>query len=174
MESRGVTFKSTWLNFSSAVIRDWLKKIAQQYQLFRINKKLKPFYLPSRAFSTVFQPTDFLELLKISSHKVTIWTKDVKYENRKRHFHDMQCKIYKKCQYFRNIRRHFCFQKWVLGSRLVLEKCHVSLTTYFNIEGRIHNIKKEVKQEQARHVKTPLPNWYLENESYVHLQLSWD
>lgn len=49
---------------------------------------MKTFYLPSSAFSTVFQPTDFLELLKISSRKVTIWTKDVKYENRKSHSHD--------------------------------------------------------------------------------------
>lgn len=58
----------------------------------------------------------------------------------------MQCKLYKKCQYFWKISRHFCLQKWLLGSRLVMEKYHVSLSDYFNIEGRIYNIKKEVKQ----------------------------
>lgn len=89
VESRGITFKSTWLNFSSTLIYDWFRKVTQQYQVFRTKKKkLNPFYLPSSAFSTVFQPTDFLELLNISSHKVTILTNDLQYENRKSHSHD--------------------------------------------------------------------------------------
>lgn len=44
--------------------------------------------MPSSAFSTVFQPAAFLAPFKISSHKVTIWTKDLQYENRKSHSHD--------------------------------------------------------------------------------------
>lgn len=102
--------------------------------------------MPSNPFPTLFQPADFLEPFKISSHKVTIWTKDLQHENRKSHSHDYAMKNLQKMSTLLTYQQTLLFIKCLLGSRLVVEKYHVSLPEYFKIKGRIDNIKKEVKQ----------------------------